>query len=216
VDAPVLVDCDTGTNGEIEDALAAMTTDVSTPLDTALQKFEEAAYAPSLLSDDTSDYILLIADGEDSCTSPTSAQIAATTSELVALGIRVMVIGFNVNMSSEQLDAIAANGGTTFTTYLNASDEASLFIALNTMGATIAQCVYSISEPNASANPELVNFYFDGTVVPNDEDCSSDEGWRWANGEHTQVEFCSDSCALITGGDVDDITAVFGCDTVVD
>ncbi len=216
VDAPVLVDCGPGTNAEIEGELASMTTDVSTPLDTALLKLTDPAYAPGLLTDDTSDYIVLVADGEDSCTSPSPAELAATTSGLVALGIRVMVIGFNVNVSSEQLDTIAANGGTTFTEYLNATDEASLVAALNAMGATIAQCVWNIDAPDASANPDLVNFYFDGVVLPYDEGCSSGAGWRWANDEHTQVEFCADSCALVTGGEVDDITAIFGCDTVVE
>ena len=216
VDAPVLVDCGPGTNEEIESDLAAMTTEISTPLNTALLEFTDSAYAPGLLTDDYSDYIVLIADGEDSCTGPTAAELAATTGALVALGIRVMVIGFNVNVSSEQLDTIASNGGTTFTEYLNADDEPSLVAALNTMGATIAQCVWNIDAPDASADPDLVNFYFDGVVLPYDEDCSSGSGWRWANAEYTQVEFCADSCALVTGGDVDDITAIFGCNTVVE
>jgi hypothetical protein len=58
-----------------------------------------------------------------------------------------------------------------------------------------------------------VNFYFDGEVVPMDDDCSSGYGWHWANEEHTQVEFCPEACDMISNGGVDVVTATFGCDT---
>jgi hypothetical protein len=61
-----------------------------------------------------------------------------------------------------------------------------------------------------------VNFYFDGVLIPMDADCSSGSGWRWANDDHTQVEFCPDSCQQIKDAEVEMITATFGCDTVIE
>jgi hypothetical protein len=133
----------------------------------------------------------------------------------VELGIRVIVVGFNVNIDSGQLEAIASHGGTEFTSYLNASDEASLNAALDTIADSIDSCFFTIDWPEASAHPDLVNFYFDGVVVPMDEDCSSGFGWRWTDEEHVQVEFCETSCELLEGGLVDELRATFGCDTVV-
>jgi hypothetical protein len=141
--------------------------------------------------------------------------INATTT-LVSLGIKVIVIGFNVDMSTAQLDAIAANGGTTFTTHLDASDGPTLEAALNTIGTSIISCVFNIGSPDATANPDLVNFYFDDTLIPMDDDCSSGSGWRWANADHTQVEFCPDSCQQLKDDLVTEIRATFGCNTVIE
>jgi hypothetical protein len=215
VSAPVVIDCGPGTEDDITSALTGMTTVSTTPLYDALDMFVDPDYAPGCTATEYDQYILLVADGEDSCSSPLVSEFVNLTSLLVEMGVKVIVVGFNVVWVAETLNAIAANGGTEFTTYLNASDEAELNEALATIGATIVSCVYTIEEPDASANPELVNFYFDGELIPMDDDCSSGTGWRWANEEHTQVEFCPDSCALIADGDVDMITATFGCDTVI-
>jgi hypothetical protein len=216
VSEPIPVDCGPGTETAIGDALAGMATFYSTPLYSALNSYLVPSYAPGCAEDGYNHYIILIADGEDSCSSPTPAQIIEATTALVGIGIKIIVVGFNVNMSSEQLNNIAANGGTTFTTYLNASDEPTLVDALNSIGTAIVDCVFTIDEPDATANPDLVNFYFDGVPIPMDADCSSGSGWRWANDDHTQVEFCPDTCDQITNGEVDMITATFGCDTVIE
>ncbi|MCK9463403.1 MAG: VWA domain-containing protein [Proteobacteria bacterium] len=215
VAAPVVVDCGPETEGDIQSSLEGIGTVSMTPLRDALNNFIDPDYAPGCCSTEYNKYIILLADGEDSCGGLVSDLIDVTTT-LVSLGIRVIVIGFNVNMSVEQLNAIASNGGTTFTTYLNANDADSLTAAFNTIGTSIISCVFTIGEPDASANPNLVNFYFDDALVYMDEDCSSGSGWRWANDDHTQVEFCPDSCDLLGSGAVDEITATFGCDTIIE
>jgi hypothetical protein len=215
VSEPIAVDCGPDTAIEISDTLGGMGTFYSTPLNAALNSYLDTDYAPGCSDPGYNRYIVLIADGEDSCGGSLSGIVTATTA-LVDMGIKVIVIGFNVNMSSEQLNAIASNGGTTFTTYLNANDLSSLVAALNTIGTSIISCVFTIDAPDASANPDLVNFYFDGTALYMDDDCSSGSGWRWANDEHTQVEFCPDSCQQIKDGDVAVITATFGCNTIIE
>ena len=85
-----------------------------------------------------------------------------------------------------------------------------------TIGTTIVSCIFNIDDPDVTADPDLVNFYFDDLLIPMDDDCSSGSGWRWANDEHTQVEFCPDSCDQIKNNEVDMITAKFGCATVIE
>jgi hypothetical protein len=212
--APVIIDCGPGTESAIHGELASMSTVVSTPLYDALRNFLDPEYAPGCTATEFSKYILLVADGEESCSEATTEEFAELAEDLVALGINVIVVGFNVNMSSEQLNAIAANGGTEFTTYLNATDAPSLNAALNTIATSIDSCLFTIVAPEASADPGLVNFYLDDVLLPMDADCASDSGWRWSNEAHTQVEFCPGSCALLQGGEVGELSATFGCPTV--
>jgi hypothetical protein len=223
VSESIPVDCGPGTEAEIGATLAGMSTYVSTPLYCGLRAFADPGYAPGCTAGEYDKYILLIADGEDSCGKTcvggggaTTSDFAEVTELLVGLGIKVIVVGFNVVMSSEQLNAIAANGGTEFTTYLDAGDGASLDAALDTIATSIDGCVFTIGSSAASAEPELVNFYFDGEVLPMDADCSSGAGWRWASSENTQVELCPDSCAALASGAVDELTGTFGCETIVD
>ena len=216
VDAPVVVDCGPDNETTISDALAGMTTVSMTPLYDALHNFVDPDYAPGCTGTTYPQYILLVADGEDSCSSMMVSDFVSLTSLLVEMGIKVIVIGFNAVWDSEQLNAIAANGGTAFTTYLIAENEPELVEALNTIGSAIIDCTWTIEDPVATADPDLVNFYFDDVLIPMDEDCSSGSGWRWANDEHTQVEFCPDSCDQIKNNEVDMITAKFGCDTVIE
>jgi hypothetical protein len=217
VTAPVAVDCGSDTATTISDSLAGMACYVSTPLQAELIQLADTTYAPGCSEEGYNRYVILIGDGEDSCSGNISGITAATVA-LVDLGIRVIAIGFDLAdmMSADQLNAIAANGGTTFTTYLNVTDEASLVTALDTIGTSIISCVFNIDSPDVSANPDLVNFYFDDEELYMDADCSSGSGWRWANDDHTQVEFCPDSCQQIKDHEVSVIKAMFGCATVIE
>jgi hypothetical protein len=211
VSAPVAVDCGPGTGTAISSALASMSTFVSTPLYDAMAELTDPGYAPGCAEADSANYVLLVADGEDSCSYPTTEDFLDLTSELVGSGIRVMVVGFNVNMDSAQLNTIAGNGGTEFTTYLNASDGPSLTAALETVAGSVDSCFYTIISGAALSEPGLVNLYMDGELLPMDEDCSSGWGWRWA--DEGLVELCEASCAALEDGDADELTATFGCET---
>jgi hypothetical protein len=119
-------------------------------------------------------------------------------------------------MASE-LNAIASNGGTSFTSFLVAEDGASLEAALDEIASDVLTCRYVLDAVAPSADPELVNFYIDEVIVPYDEGCSetTGSGWHWYDDEHTTVEFCGDYCADIKDGLTDDISATFGCDSFI-
>jgi len=216
VSAPVVIDSGPDTETDISDVLAAMITTSSTPIYDAMSTFIDPDYAPGLAANLYDKYLVLVTDGMDSCSSAVIGDFVSLTSLLVGMGIKVIVIGFAIDSDPAQLDAIAANGGTDFTTYIEASDETSLNAAFTAIGSSIVNCVFEIDAPDASADPDLVNFYFDEDLIPMDDDCSSGSGWRWLDADHTQVEFCPDTCALLSSGEVEEIRATFGCATVIE
>ena len=99
------------------------------------------------------------------------------------------------------------------TNFLVADDSASLLDAFDTIAEAVVPCEYDIDDPDASADPDKVNFYFDDEVVPYDEDCAEGIGWTWTDESHTAVEFCNLACDQLLL-DVSMVTAKFGCPTV--
>jgi hypothetical protein len=65
------------------------------------------------------------------------------------------------------------------------------------------------------SDPDKVNFYFNGEVVPFDESCKQGVGWMWENQTHTQMRFCEQSCAVLRAGHVSSVGAKFGCPVVI-
>jgi hypothetical protein len=223
--SPVVLDCAPGQHDAIMDELDAVNPVVTTPLYCALDNFNDPDYAPVFTGNDLEHYLVLVADGEDSCstnceggigTTVTPDLLADVTVDLVDAGTNVIVIGFQAPWDAEQLTAIAENGGTEFTEYLIANDGDQLEDALTSIAHIVSSCVFDVDEPNASADPDKVNFYFDGDIIPHVEDCDAGDGWTWHDEDHTQVEFCGDACDDLKDGYVSSITATYGCETVDD
>jgi hypothetical protein len=194
----------------------------STPLWCAMDNFTEPGYAPLFTADGGQPYLLVVSDGEDLCGTgcqiggaASAGEMGMVTAQLLGNGIKTFVIGFGSGVSAAQLNAIAQNGGTPFTTYFNAQNGEQLQEALETVAASVVSCVWDIEEPAATADPDNVNFYFDDEVVPYDENCEMGIGWTWTDESHTQVEFCDGACDQLVAGGVDEISAMFGCPTVV-
>lgn len=92
--------------------------------------------------------------------------------------------------------------------YYAVQDEAELQAALYDIGAGVAvRCSIDLESP--PDDPNKVNVYFDGEVVPADPE----DGWSW-NGT-ARIEVNGEACDRLESGDVIDARAVFGCDTVV-
>jgi len=184
--------------------------------------------APEIYDPGSNNYLIVISDGEDEgCYdgSPSSALADHTSSILDEHGIKSIAIGFGStsgSMSSE-LNAIASNGGTPYTTFLEAEDGGALEAALVDIASTVATCVYVLDDPGEGADETNVNFYVndgsggDPVVIPRDEGCTEDSGagWDWVGDDYTTVVFCGDYCASILDGTIGDITATFGCPTIL-
>ena len=195
-----------------------------TPLVDAMEYYDTGpgpTDAPDMYSDDGDNYLVVISDGEDEgCFSgdPASALASHTSNILDNHNIRSFAIGFGSTSGplAAQLNAIASNGGTEMDTFLHAEDGDSLADALESIASTVITCEYVLAPVDPIADPDEVNFYIDGEVVPMDEDCTEDSGsgWHWVDDEHTIVEFCGDYCTSIKEGEVESIKATFGCPTI--
>jgi hypothetical protein len=234
VDDPVLIDCAEDTEDAIVDYIndSGNTPDgAATPLYCGMADFVDSTYAPQFNDPTTNRYLLVVSDGADCCgdgccaainpiTHPecfiTEEELAAISQELAETGIKIVVIGFGVGADADQLNAIAANGGMDppYDEFIFADDTTSLEAALTEIANAVVTCVYNIGSPDASADPEDVNFYFDDEIVYYDEDCAVGTGWTWVNEEHTQVEFCPEACEQLQGGLVENIKATWGCPTI--
>jgi hypothetical protein len=198
----------------------------NTPLLWALQYYldDHSDVMPEFYQDDGSAYLVVLSDGADTCeddaddphTEEVIASIGAATRDLVSTrGIRSFAIGFGDTTGdmAGELNAIAENGDTEFTSFFPIAEEAALADAFERISTSVISCIYDIEEPSASADPNAVNFYFDGEVQGFDVTC--DSGWHWTDDTHLRVEFCGATCERLKTGTVESIQARFGCSTVV-
>jgi hypothetical protein len=236
-------------NTAVYSAVSAVFADgASTPLYCAMNMMDDAALgAPSFQSPAATKYVVVVSDGADLCGEgccvpmPTGwpptppPECVADTSEFVALtqgllssGYHSFAIGFDDvaggNVSAEQLNAIAANGGTPFAEYFLASDQTQLEEALDEIAAEVVSCTFAIPDPGDIADPNQVNFYFDSDgdgevsdedVVGFDDGCAVGVGWMWTSADHTAITFCAGSCDELNSGDVQNVVAKWGCPTIV-
>jgi hypothetical protein len=194
----------------------------NTPMYDAMNNYTNTAWAPAFHDKTYPSYLMLISDGEETCSSYTESDYGALAATLRdQYGIKTFAVGFGGGAPVATLDAIASNGGTSITTYIPAKDTATLLDAFGKISGDIVGCTYDIDTSSPDVDPEKVNFFFDDVVVPFNPDCATtppgpDKGWRWTDAAHTAVEFCSQTCQLLKDGKVTDVRAEFGCPSVVE
>jgi hypothetical protein len=126
------------------------------------------------------------------------------------------VIGYTANADPEAMSAIATAGGGPFPDYLTALTQTELEDAFWTIADSVLSCKFDIEEPEPTADPDKVNFYFDGTdLIPYNEDCPDGTGWTWTDATHTMIQLCDDSCDTLQEGGVTEVVAKFGCPTII-
>jgi len=224
----VVADCTLGAEQDLIDLIGAAPPppgEFDTPLCDGMDVFNDPAYAPGFTGGDGAKYLLVVSDGQEECngggytekcgSAPGYPGAVAIVGDLLTSGIKTFVVGFGSGVDATQLNVIAASGGTGYPNYLVASDGAQLQAALESIAAEVVSCEYAIDEPAATADPDQVNFYFDEEVVGYDEDCQDGAGWTWGNDDHTLVVFCDEACQELQSGEVEEVSAKFGCPTAV-
>ncbi len=223
-----MLDCAPNNGQAIFDRINLLELSRSTPLYMAMENFTDSSYAPIFTRADIDTYLVVISDGMDSCGFVSGAQVgqgnqvgaedlaSITRTLLDDNDIMTFAIGFGADADPGQLNAIAENGGTPYTDYFVAGDSAELEKAFNEIAGFAIQCEFKI-DPTTTGNVDKnkVNFYFDGELVPMDEGCGQAKGWDWTDATRSKVEFCKEACDQIKAGDVADISATFGCDSVI-
>jgi hypothetical protein len=220
----------------IIEQLGPMLTCGGTPIADTL--YNARTYLDTLAGDGHPKYILLATDGAPNCndalpggscrcTSPVALgcmanpgnclddlRTNAVLGDLLAGGVQVFVLGIGTSSFADVLDAMAVAGGTEHAYF--AEDPATILPTFEDIAGMAATCEFDVSEPDPSADPTLVNFYFDDVAVPGDNtDGTCDDGWGWMNAEHTRVQFCGDYCTAIMTGTVGSIRATWGCPTII-
>jgi hypothetical protein len=128
-------------------------------------------------------------------------------------GTQVFVIGIRASEWTAVLDSMAAHGGTGAA--IMAEDTASIEAAFSEAAGAAASCEFELGSPDPSADPDLVNFYFDGVAVPMDAEGECDAGWAWIDDAHTRVRFCGVACDRLRSHAVTEVRATFGCPTII-
>ncbi len=169
---------------------------------------KQATTEPAFNDTERDSYAVLITDGKETC-----GMDAVTESTIKALfdmvGVPTFVIGFGAGVDPAQMDKFAIAGGVPSsgaTKYYDASDQASLDVALATIAKSTLSCTYTLDTVPPNAN-EIFVFFDNATKVPRD----LMNGWEY-DAAKNQVVFYGAACDNLKGGIVKDLDIVFGCD----
>ena len=120
----------------------------ATPLISAMEWF--ADNAPAVWGDAIGGaYLVVMTEGADTCRCDQQDPdrsgclvdgLSAATRALAAAGVKTYVIGYQYGEEPEALNAIAQNGGTTFTEFVYAGNESSLTSAFESIVADAKLC----------------------------------------------------------------------------
>ncbi len=187
----------------------------STPLLNALDKLNTRP--GRLKDDDVSGVVIVISDGEDSCSNSSNVigRLETATKELVQNhDLRVFAVGFGAGVDRDQLDAIAINGNTGLNQFQKADNYSELDEVLGQISTMVTSCVLEVPYPGSHVDYDLTNFFFDGIAVP--RDTSQQSGWDWVNAvTKKEIEFYGQYCDQLQKGVILDVVIEFGCTTLI-
>lgn len=178
--------------------------------DTCIPNIEHAVSPQGTLCDDSFNCCAPKVAGGGQCIDADATERAVAAYQ--AAGIDTYVVGMPGSEAYRALLGRLAQAGHTArpgnTPYYAVTDTAELSQALRSIGAQVAlSCDLPLSE--APDEPDLVNVYFDGRVVPN----SNDDGWHFASA--SRIQFRGDACNELGSGDVLNVQVLSGCPTVL-
>ena len=156
-------------------------------------------------------YVLLITDGEESCSGlfdpPPSAPVQQLRNQTPS--VKTFVVGFATSADSDQLNDMAVAGGTALpgsTKYHRANNASELSQALNSILGTVLSCSYTLDQvPEDLAD---LYVYQDDTAV--EQDTTHTNGWDYDPAEGT-LTFYGAACDALENGTVTDLNIVYGC-----
>ncbi|MBK9036410.1 MAG: VWA domain-containing protein [Myxococcales bacterium] len=188
----------------ISNALAGTGPGGLTPIGSTLAAL--ATY-PGLHDPARENYVLLLTDGEETCSGDGIG--AATALRNGTPEIKTFVVGFGSGVDATFLDAVATAGGTARVGgppyYYQADDAMSLNDAFDAIGSAVLSCTYTLS-----GAPDLDTMFirFDGVDILRDQ--THVNGWDYDSATN-QLTFYGAACAALRGGDVTDLVVGSGC-----
>jgi len=169
----------------------------------------QAGTEPAFNDTDRDSYAVLITDGKETCGSD-----LATTNKIKNLfemrNIPTFVIGFGNGVDPAQMNKFAQAGGVPavgVNQFYDASDQASLDMALTTIAKKTLSCAYTLE--TVPPNADEIYVFFDNTTEIARDDTKTD-GWDYDLGKN-QVVFYGTACDNLKNGVVMDLDIVLGC-----
>ncbi len=217
--APVVADCGVFDNKDIAAGLDLAEPSGSTPECKAMANFKDPTYAPGCTAAEVDSYLIVVSDGRDGCDEESigcdgsDAAFGAMSSALhLDHDIKTFAIGFGNQADTEQLNAIAMNGGTSAKKYISANSTVQLQTALDSIATTVASCKYEVKADSDDIDLTNVKVYQDDKEVPFDDGCGHGVGWTWSDDTNEAIELCEEACAQLSEGAV--LSTTFGCKPV--
>jgi hypothetical protein len=202
------VDVGVGTAGAISSAYMGTNAQSGTPIRATMNALKNYG---GLKDNQHPNYVLLITDGEESCSGwfdpPPSAPVQQLRNQTPS--VKTFVVGFATSADSEQLNDMAVAGGTALpgpTKYHRANNATELSDALSAILGTVLSCSYTLDQ----VPEDLAELYVYQDDSPISQDTTHANGWDYdpATGELT---FYGAACDALEGGDVTDLAIVYGC-----
>jgi hypothetical protein len=182
-----------------------------TNIDTAMQ---QAATEPAFTDPDRDSYALLITDGKQSNGCSAAGADAGTTMIIKTMHdtamVSTFVLGFGGAIDANQMNTFADAGGVPAgdpQKYYDASDQASLDMALATIADKTLGCTFQLAD--VPPNPDEIYVFFNN-VESIARDATHMKGWDY-DAANNQVTFYGAQCAELKAGTVTDVDIVFGC-----
>ncbi len=182
-----------------------------TNIDTAMQ---QAATEPAFTDPDRDSYALLITDGKQSGCNLAGGDNGTTmiiqTLHDTAM-VSTFVLGFGSGIDPDQMNKFADAGGVPAgdpQKYYDASDQASLDMALQTIADKTLGCTFQLAD--VPPNPDEIYVFFNN-VEKIARDATHMKGWDY-DAASNQVTFYGEQCSDLKAGTVTDVDIVFGCD----
>ncbi|MFO0593183.1 MAG: vWA domain-containing protein [Polyangiaceae bacterium] len=182
-----------------------------TNIDTAMK---QASGEPAFLDVDRDSYALLITDGKQSSCNVAggdngTTMIIQTMHDMA--NVSTFVLGFGSGIDPNQMNTFAAAGGVPAgdpQKYYDASDQASLDMALATIANKTLGCTFQLQD--VPPNQDQIYVFFNN-VTSIDRDPTHMKGWDY-DASNNQVTFYGQECTDLKAGNVTDVDIVFGCD----
>lgn len=171
---------------------------------------KQAGTEPAFNDTTRDSYVILITDGKETCGSDANTEAFIQMLHDTRM-ISTFVIGFGAGVDPAQMDKFAVAGGVPAMgahQYYDASDQASLDLALSTIAQKTISCNYTLA--SVPPNPDEIFVFFDNvTSVP--RDATMMNGWQY-DAAKNQIVFYGQACDDLKNGIVKDLDIVLGCD----
>jgi hypothetical protein len=202
------VDIGASTATEISDAYGDVSADSNTPIRATMNALKNYN---GLKDPDHPNYVLLLTDGEESCSGwfdpPPSAAVQQLRNQTPS--VKTFVVGFATSADSDQLNDMAVAGGTALggsTKYYQANNATELSDALSTILGTVLACEYTLDQ----VPEDLADLYIYQDDNPVEQDTTHTNGWDYDPTTGT-LTFYGAACDALESGEVTDLNIVYGC-----